>query len=351
MDKILLQVAVDNDSNRIVSIYEVMNGIKCNCRCPDCNKPLIAKNKNKKANEPLLHGQKEAHFAHFDGSECEYANETAIHLLAKEVLLESKTLLLPQLPSYGKSLIKSCLMKFDWCKEEAIVKTDDSYIKPDIILTKQKQDLFVEFYKTHSVDDNKVSQIKKLNVSCIEIDVNGIEPLKDGKPNKHGLIQLFESKLFSKTWLHNRKLEKLEKRRESKINKSDDFGSDSYTTHKDENFLNDDDDTILNGSRVWDEEKLNQWKRGLKDKGYKFLKIYNKKFYDYDYYDSSHSRRYLSVEVEYIYCPKLKHTTKETIQLEDCERCTYYYKRLKNHKNDWCVACGFKNKLATKKWR
>lgn len=84
-----LQIGLNKD-NQLVSIFDVETGEKCNCTCPECGDKLIAKNRNKKFNEPLKKGQKIAHFSHANGADCPSAQETAVHLLAKQVLSKNK---------------------------------------------------------------------------------------------------------------------------------------------------------------------------------------------------------------------------------------------------------------------
>jgi competence CoiA-like predicted nuclease len=64
----MLQYAF-NKQNELVSINDSVKGLKCELLCPCCNESVIAKQGLKK----------QWHFAHISGSECAYANETAIH--------------------------------------------------------------------------------------------------------------------------------------------------------------------------------------------------------------------------------------------------------------------------------
>jgi competence CoiA-like predicted nuclease len=84
----LLKLAFRN--NEIVSIEEVASGISCNCFCPQCNQPLVAKNQGKR---------KAYHFAHIANYKCQGAVESAIHFLAKKILFEKKVLFIPSVMS------------------------------------------------------------------------------------------------------------------------------------------------------------------------------------------------------------------------------------------------------------
>ena len=74
-----------NADGKLVHIDDVPNGTKCNCICPSCKAPLIAKNKgNKEIERGKMH-----HFAHQSGYNCTSAYETMLHLLAKEKIREA----------------------------------------------------------------------------------------------------------------------------------------------------------------------------------------------------------------------------------------------------------------------
>lgn len=84
-----LTYALDSPSSegKLVNIDEVENGNACNCFCPACHEPLIAKNNGE---------IREHHFAHKSGTECEHAYESMLHLYAKEAIqqefLSAKTM-------------------------------------------------------------------------------------------------------------------------------------------------------------------------------------------------------------------------------------------------------------------
>lgn len=74
-----LTYALDSPSSggKLVNIDEVENGSACQCFCPACHEPLIAKNNGE---------IREHHFAHKSGTECEHAYESMLHLYAKEAI-------------------------------------------------------------------------------------------------------------------------------------------------------------------------------------------------------------------------------------------------------------------------
>ena len=86
-----------NDKGEKVNIDDAAHGKACNCFCPICHKPLIARN-----SKPLNEAKRVHHFAHSKGCNCEASDETVLHKLAKQIILEEKALMLPTFDSSNK---------------------------------------------------------------------------------------------------------------------------------------------------------------------------------------------------------------------------------------------------------
>lgn len=157
---------------RLVDASEVARGKACNCLCPGCKLPLIAR-----------HGSVRAHhFSHASGAECANGAETALHLAAKQVLLESLQLTLPALTvsvsrqhsefgtfEQSRTVIESraCLV------ESAQAEVWLEGIRPDVVATLADGSLLaVEVKVTHQVDDDKQAEIERRALPCIEIDIS-----------------------------------------------------------------------------------------------------------------------------------------------------------------------------------
>lgn len=181
-------------------ISEVENGLECNCVCPNCKYPLVAKNniKNKKV----------GHFAHHSGKECEGAIETALHLLAKAILFKTKKLTTPKYhfdynPNNDYSVFKACQqLTFEKIILEKPIDINGEKIIPDAICEINNKQIFIEFANTHFIDDNKKSKLKKLDIACIEID------LKGQKLDEITLTNFLNSDTTSIYWLTNKRLDK-----------------------------------------------------------------------------------------------------------------------------------------------
>jgi len=191
----LLQLGLKND--KIVSIKEVPNGLACECVCPKCKVPLIARNNGK---------LRQAHFAHQNNHACIGSIESAIHLLAKEILFEEKELFIPSYEKYFKikpgyvELIKcNKSLKFDLVFYEQLFTYLTEFIKVDAVCIKSGKSLLIEFAHTHFVDDNKLRILKLLGLPCLEIDLANASQIKEELK-----LQLKEN-FFKTNWLVNKK--------------------------------------------------------------------------------------------------------------------------------------------------
>ena len=150
-------------------VSEVENGLACNCFCPNCMHPLIAKNN--------FSNIKVAHFAHKSDKECEGAVESALHLLAKSILQRTKRLTIPSYhydynPNNKNSIFReSVILTFDTIILEKTIFVEETKIIPDAIGFIKKKQIFIEFARTHFLDDFKIEMIRGMGIPCIEIDL------------------------------------------------------------------------------------------------------------------------------------------------------------------------------------
>jgi len=96
-----------NLEGNIVHVSQVPPGSACKCKCPECDGDLIAKK-----GEKLAH-----HFAHATLVSCRGGPETALHLLAKQIVKDRLRINLPEVSAcFGKQsrvLHKAAEIKFD----------------------------------------------------------------------------------------------------------------------------------------------------------------------------------------------------------------------------------------------
>lgn len=141
------KLALDKKSGSVVSVEEVPNGLSCDCICPDCKKTFVA-----------VQGQKnDWHFRHYEETNCKGGQETALHQLAKEIILTNSRL---EVPAYGTIVYESPHA------EEPFGK-----IIPDVTAKIIDENLFFEIHVTHSVDERKEKFYTDGEHKSIEIDL------------------------------------------------------------------------------------------------------------------------------------------------------------------------------------
>lgn len=193
----------EDESMELVHITQVESGLVCNCYCPHCKAPLIAK--NKRSNKVA------AHFQHYKPAECSYAVETSLHLLAKEVFMDMGQIKLPVFKE--KYFVKDNLYRgfgplFDEVKEfmkpelvplqKVEVEKGLDGFRPDVIIWVRGEPILVEIYVTHKVDQEKLKRIHQRSIATIEIDLH-----KEKRQLSKELLQdIFMSATHSK-WIYH----------------------------------------------------------------------------------------------------------------------------------------------------
>lgn len=147
-----------NDSyGKLVHVSKVEKGKKCNCTCPECKSKLVAR-KGK---------YREHHFAHTHGQNCVGAIESALHRLAKQIIIEAGGVMLPESNDTKRP------SGFVTLKEIKSEHKDEEYgFIPDVEgIMEDGTRLMIEILVTHKVQDKKHNVIVENNLSCIEIDL------------------------------------------------------------------------------------------------------------------------------------------------------------------------------------
>lgn len=148
----------------LTHISDVPNGLACGCACAACGRPLVAKKGR----------VRQHHFAHANGSECQYGLETALHLAAKEILEARKEIFLPDVvvdfysTRASFTLVPAKTYHFD----EVLLERRTGRIVPDVIAYVKGIPLLIEVQVTHEVDGQKAAEIRKMGLSTIEIDLS-----------------------------------------------------------------------------------------------------------------------------------------------------------------------------------
>lgn len=142
---------------KMVYIGSVERGLSCNCRCPKCNEPLVAK---------LGHeGGRQAHFAHKKDSDCHGSYMTALHKFAEQIIEEEKAVMVPE---YKEVAWRKLL----FTQVEVELRVERKDLQPDVVgVTEDGLRWIIEIRNTHEVDEAKKAKLIESNITCLEIDV------------------------------------------------------------------------------------------------------------------------------------------------------------------------------------
>lgn len=190
----------------MVDPTEVANGKSCGCCCPECGEELIARQ-----------GEIQTwHFAHQSNAHCTGGYESAIHRMAKQMIMQRSQVWVPQ-RRFDRDILGSrddVDGGYSWkeslsfvvstegvktlseCREEERVETR----RPDLLAILEGQPIAIEIAYTHFCDEEKLGWLKARNLTTLEIDV-GISPDTEMSDIRAILeVRLFSSTTFT-TWL------------------------------------------------------------------------------------------------------------------------------------------------------
>ena len=196
-------------NNYVISVHELTTeerGKACNCICPVCGNKLIAR----------LGKHNRWHFAH-DGPECNLATaqQTALHMLAKEIIEENKKLLFPGIAVKRNTYIESIndyrvqakIPQTIEFRKASVVKCDSvslekklSKIVPDIVVTAKGRSCLIDIAVTHFVDEEKERKIKEIGLPLFEIDLSD---LYHSEFSRKELAEAVLNDSNNRTWIFN----------------------------------------------------------------------------------------------------------------------------------------------------
>jgi hypothetical protein len=184
-------------SGRLVHASTVPRGLACGCICPQCAAPLQARQ-----GDVLRH-----HFAHAADARCSGALETALHKLAKQIIVETGRVWVPELAAgyptqwTGEEFrVQLRVCKQGWIVGSATAEVTMGDIRPDVVVQAASMPLAVEIFVAHEVDGEKRAKIRSADLSTIEIDLSGYPRSFD--PEELRYFVLREAPRF---WIHHQK--------------------------------------------------------------------------------------------------------------------------------------------------
>ena len=191
---------------QLVNVDDVRTGNECGCFCPACKEPLMAKNQGLKR----IH-----HFAHQSGTECDFAYESMLHLLAKEkvrnAFLDNEEFLMGfEYKSYCPKSKQCVYVRYDECRTiqqklfnlkkyydscEQEICYDNIRRRSDLKIYSsthpEREPIYIEFCVTHASDEAKLHSGNKIIEILIE-DEDDISNLI-----KNGFIEKMSFNMYS----------------------------------------------------------------------------------------------------------------------------------------------------------
>ncbi|WP_039985547.1 competence protein CoiA family protein [Vibrio owensii] len=155
---------------KIHHVKNVPNGLACGCVCPNCRKPLIAKNKGE---------WKRPHFAHAVDTDCfnyeamSYLHQYAQQLLeAEQSIVLPEFLVIPEITLIDYSVLRGQSINFPVTKVAFdSIQSEYSWDKYRIDShgTLKNRSLFIEITVTHANELEKINAIRDQGQPAIEI--------------------------------------------------------------------------------------------------------------------------------------------------------------------------------------
>ncbi|WP_157890274.1 hypothetical protein [Marinobacterium aestuarii] len=183
-----LRVPFGRRGNRLYGPSEVIRGKSCDCVCPGCGTALVA-NKGERKRE---------YFSHWRGAECSGGYESAVHLMAKQVIEDTKQAFCPSFSTriekeaYPGHLLsedvnrESSLLAFDSVKLEQTAEG----LRPDIVAClKDGTEIYIEVHVTHAVSDDKRSRFANKNMFEIHLAHLTLEDVQDMERFRHEVLE------------------------------------------------------------------------------------------------------------------------------------------------------------------
>lgn len=201
--------AVNSDGG-FIHIEEAPRGLG-ELVCPDCGGALIAKKGD----------IRRPHYAHLSGVECMHAGETALHLMAKEIIASGASLAIPPM------LIKDASGKVHQVRDWATASFDavevevwEGGLRPDLIGSVnvpgqsgvEARRLIIEIRVANAVDGAKLEKLRARGESVLEIDLSRI----DRDLDREALAELLIEDA-PRSWLFHRDEERARKELEKRL--------------------------------------------------------------------------------------------------------------------------------------
>lgn len=143
-----IKIAFHLPTQKFIHIDNASNGLSCKCECLECKEKLEA-----------IQGElRTKHFRHNKNTNCEGSQESALHELGKQILLDNSQIAIPY---------KGTITYSDVFPEEQLETK-----RPDVTATFDGKPIYFEIYVSHAVDKDKEKKFIDGKHKSVEIDLS-----------------------------------------------------------------------------------------------------------------------------------------------------------------------------------
>ena len=195
-----------------------MVGLACGCVCAACGRKLQACSLDSKVNKvkPYFRHDSDVHNEGGNGSfvcSSQSANESALHMMAKQIIQEEKRVYVPKkpitlqdvglsdIPQKIQNQIQPLGLKGREVKGDVSIEKPLDNFKPDAIITTSRGNLLVEILVSHKVNEKKEEKAKQHGEAMLEIDLSSF---RDKNISSEIIREVIVSNQYDhlKNWIH-----------------------------------------------------------------------------------------------------------------------------------------------------
>ena len=167
-----IKLAYHTPTSKVIHIDTADNGKACNCECLNCKEKLIA-----------VQGDiRDKHFRHNINLNCNGSQETALHQLGKQILVDNYQIVIPR---YGAINYLNPVAEKEFCST-----------RPDVTATYDHENIYFEIAVKHFVEKDKETFFTTGQHKCVEIDLSDSETASYEKIKHLVLLETSNKKLF-----------------------------------------------------------------------------------------------------------------------------------------------------------
>lgn len=208
------------EDGKVVSIEDIdigSFGLRCRCKCPKCHRDLQACSlKSEKVHRYFRHnneGYNPEGIDSLNGCNATSANESGLHLMAKEIIAQTRKIAFPPmilaLEQLGLSFDEEILSRLPQsiplrsgvvfsCDEVVEVEKPYPQFRPDVSVCGGGQRFLIEIAVTHRVDADKREKVRSYGLPMLEID---LRRFVETGISREALCRVIAEEMDHKAWI------------------------------------------------------------------------------------------------------------------------------------------------------